>query len=101
MAPEIVPQTKVFIQSDCDIPTNFSRLQATILPAIGTDLEDWTDGDQPTDAWEELNDKHINNLIRERRKVLRAQQKRKVSVNSMENKLVPLTGRISGRRQSL
>lgn len=101
MTPEIVPQTKVFIQNDCDIHTNFSRLQATIIPAIGTDLMDWTDGDQPTDAWEELDDKHINNVIRERRKVLRAQQKRKVSMNLMENLSILVADRIVGRRQSL
>ncbi len=85
MTPKIVEQTKIFLQSDSDIPTRFARLEATDIPAIRVDLEDWTDNVQTTDAWEALDDKLINKLIRQRREELRVQKKRKVSWNSREN----------------
>lgn len=103
MTPKIIKQTKVLLQSDSNIPTNFSRLQATTanIGAIGADLEDWTDEDQPTAAWEELDDEHTKNLIRENRKELRAQrqQKQKMSSNStMKNQPILLAERIETKR---
>lgn len=103
MTPKIIKQTKVLLQSDSNIPTNFSRLQATTanIPAAGADLEDWTDEDQPTAAWEELDDEHTKNLIREKRKEMRAQrqQKQKMSNNSTQkNQPILLAERIDARR---
>jgi len=102
MTPRIIKQTKVLLQNDSNIPTNFSRLQATTanIPAPGADLEDWTDDEQPTAAWEELDDEHTKNLIREKRKELRAQrqQKQKLSSNSKQNQPVLIAERIDTRR---
>lgn len=101
MAPKIIKQTKVLLQSDSHIPTNFSRLQATTvnIPAIGADLEDWTDDEKPT-AWEELDDEHTKHLIREKRKELRAQrqQRQKSSSNSHKNQPILLAERIDARK---
>lgn len=101
MTPQIIKQTKVLLPSDSNIPTNFSRLQATTanLPAIGADLEDWTDDDQPTAAWE-LDDEHTKNLIIEKRKELRAQrqQKQKMSSNLGKNQPILLAERIDTRK---
>ncbi|KAJ6636923.1 Receptor-binding cancer antigen expressed on SiSo cells [Pseudolycoriella hygida] len=98
MAPKIVKQTKVLLQKDNNIPTNFSRLQATTanLQAIGAELEDWTDDEQPIAAWEELDDEHTKNLIREKRKELRAQrqQRQKVSGSAVKNQPILLAERI-------
>lgn len=92
MTPKIIKQTKVLLQSDSNIPTNFSRLQATTanIPAIGADLEDWTDDDQPTAAWEELDDEHTKTLIREKRKELRAQKQHKQKMSSNASKSQPI-----------
>lgn len=103
MTPKIIKQQKVLLQSESDIPTNFSRLQATTanIPAIGADLEDWTDDEQPSVAWEELNDEHTKHIIREKRKELRAQkqqQKQKASNSSMKNQPILLAERIDSRR---
>lgn len=102
MTPKIIKQTKVLLQNDSDIPTNFSRLQATTanIPAIGADLEDWTDDDQPSVAWEELDDEHTKNLIREKRRELRAQkqQRQKVSSTSAKNQPILLAERIDTKR---
>jgi len=104
MTPKIIKQTKVLLQSD-NIPTNFLRLQATTanVLAIGTDLEDWTDDDQPTVAWEELDDEHTKNLIREKRKELRAerQQKQKMSSNSTKNQPMLLAEKIDTKTRTL
>lgn len=101
MTPVIVKQTKVFLQSDSDIPTKFTRLDAA--PVITVDLKDWTDGDQPRDAWgEELDDKHIDiSVIREMQKELRVKQKRQRSIDSIENQPILLADRIAAKRHSL
>lgn len=102
MTPKIIKQTKVLLQSDANIPTNFSRLQATTanIPAIGADLEDWTDDDQPAAAWEEIDDEQTKNLIIEKRKELRAQrqQKQKMASNAAKNQPILLAERIDARR---
>ncbi len=102
MTPKIIKQTKVLLQTDSTIPTNFSRLQASTanIPAVGADLEDWTDDDQPSVAWEELDDEHTKNLIREKRRELRAQkqQKQKVSSNLAKNQPILLAERIDTRK---
>lgn len=99
MTPKIIKQQKVLLQSESDIPTNFSRLQATTanIPAAGADLEDWTDDDQPSVAWEELNDEHTKNMIREKRKELRA-QKQQQQPQKQKNQPILVAERIDSRR---
>lgn len=83
MTPKIIKQTKVLLKSDVQPTSSFSRLQAStnIIPQVGADLEDWTDEDDQPAGWEELNDEHTKNLIREKRREQRAvrQQKQKQS----------------------
>lgn len=99
MTPKIVKQTKVLLRNDNNIPANFSRLQALTanIPAIGADLEDWTDDDQPD--WE-LDDEHTKDLIREKRRELRAQrqQKQKQSNNLGRNQSILIAERIDTRK---
>lgn len=94
MTPKIIKQTKVLLQNESAIPQNFSRLQATTnhITAFGADLEDWNEDDDnhPSVAWEELDDEHTKNLIREKRKELRAQkqQKQKMSGHSVKSPIL-------------
>lgn len=77
MTPKIMKQTKVLLKTDSNEPANFTRLQAnSIIPNVGTELEDWTDEDQPA-GWEELDDENTKNLIREKRREQRAQRHQK------------------------
>lgn len=76
MTPQIIKQTKVLLANENNAPaTNFSRLQANTMniPNAGAELEDWTDDDQPA-GWEELDDEHTKNLIREKRREQRLQR---------------------------
>lgn len=91
MTPKIIKQTKVLLKTAATTAdgllqqtSNFSRLQASanIIPPVSADLADWTDDDEQQPAgWEELNDEHTKNLIREKRREQRAvrQQKQKQS----------------------
>lgn len=86
MTPKIIKQTKVLLQTDSAMPANFSRLQASVnnIPSAGAELEDWTDDEDQPAGWEELDDEHTKNLIREKRREQRAlrhqkQQKQKLS----------------------
>lgn len=73
MTPKIIAQTKVLVRTGSSEQPNFNRLVAApsaLVPSVGPDLEDWKDDNQPTSAagWEELDDEHTKNLIREKRR---------------------------------
>lgn len=90
MTPKIITQTKVLVRTASSEQPNFSRLTAptAIIPSVGPDLEDWADDNQPNIAagWEELDDEHTKNMIREKRREQRhhlhqVQQQQKSSRN--------------------
>lgn len=93
MTPKIITQTKVLLRTGSSEQPNFSRLVAPTAPilSVGPDLEDWSDENHPatTDpaGWEELDDEHTKNMIREKRREQRhhlhqVQQQQKSSRNS-------------------
>ncbi|XP_031621238.1 uncharacterized protein LOC116339483 [Contarinia nasturtii] len=101
MAPSVIKQKKVFIDTNKNGDENFSRLQATgaaAIPRLQTaELEDWSDhdnDDHEETGWEEVNDEMTKEMIREKRREARAQrhqrlQQQKLQQNQMKSGLYP------------
>lgn len=82
MVPKVKKQKKVFIDTGKNTSENFSRLQATgaaAIPHVQTaELEDWSDSENQNEnnpaGWEEIDDEATKQIIREKRRELRAQR---------------------------
>lgn len=81
MTPKIKKQTKILIGASNQNSVDFSRLEAknADIPVIA-DLEDWEETDGNI-GWEEIDDANTKQLIREKRKELRAQRQMKKDQN--------------------
>lgn len=102
MTPQIIKQTKVLLKNENNLPTNFSRLQANTnnIPKAGAELEDWTDEDEQPAGWEELDDEHTKNLIREKRREQRVQRQQKQQKQKMSKHQQGLIAEKLGPKQS-
>lgn len=81
MTPKIKKQTKILIGASNQNNVDFSRLEANNadIPVIA-DLEDWEETEGNV-GWEEIDDANTKQLIREKRKELRAQRQMKKDQN--------------------
>lgn len=79
MEPKVLKQKKVFVDTGKKVD-NFSRLQATgAIPHIQTaELEDWSDNEIDNEngpaGWDEIDDETTRQLIREKKREIRAQR---------------------------
>lgn len=90
MAPNVIKQKKVFINTNKNANVNFSRLQATSAAAIPrlqtAELEDWSDeeNDNGETGWEEVNDAMTKEMIREKRREARAQRHQRLQQQKLQ-----------------
>lgn len=103
MTPKIIKQKKLLIGSgNNNGQADFSRLQAgQTMISQGAELEDWNDDeDSPAAGWDELDDESTKNLIREKRRELRAQRQQQMQKQKKPHANAAFAERVSFARHS-
>lgn len=76
MAPKVIPQQKVLINTGIDSArppsSNFSRLQADSDIPVTNELKDWEELEGQ--GWEEVDDENTRRILREKKKEMRHQR---------------------------